>query len=178
MKNLLLARRGFTLVELLIVITIIGILSVALVPRLIGGSEKARNAARRADLQQIATAVEFFADDGGGVYPASSDDTDCVSTLAIDPYLTTIPADPLGSHDWSDAGTSDDCALLGGYEYSVTSDGFLLFAELEGETNAGQGVYDAAADIDPLDTTSNNLDALSACAVVGDCTTAVYVIAR
>ena len=52
--------KSFTLIELLIVIVIIGILSVALIPKLIGLQGKARDTARRADIQQIYTALKQY----------------------------------------------------------------------------------------------------------------------
>jgi len=86
--------KAFTLIELLIVITIIGILSVALVPRIVGGPSKARDAQRMADLQQIATALELYAQDHGGAYPVGPI---CVANLAaLNAYMTNIPNDPKG----------------------------------------------------------------------------------
>lgn len=63
--------QAFTLIELLIVIVIIGILSVALIPRLVGMQWKARDKARMADLRQVQTALEFYANEHGGNYPST-----------------------------------------------------------------------------------------------------------
>ena len=67
-KNLKSNARGFTLVELLVVISIIGILSSFAVVSLNSARNKARDALRKADMTQIRTAMYLYYDDNG-VYP-------------------------------------------------------------------------------------------------------------
>ena len=50
-------KKWFTLIEMLIVIVIIGVLASALIPRLWSARGKANDVARKADLQQVATAI-------------------------------------------------------------------------------------------------------------------------
>lgn len=178
MKISLNKSRAFTLIELLIVITIIGILAVALLPRITSGPEKARDAQRKADLQQISTALEFYADDHSGSYPSYTAGN-CInatasSTLeaAIDDYLTSVPEDPQAS--------STNC-----YKIYGTSDGFLLVATLENDTATASGIYVASAtsSISSSITTSANLDALSSklCSTTSNsCSTngSIYIVAR
>ena len=54
------ARGGFTLVELLLVVTILGILATVVVVKLGGQSERARIEATRASIKAISTAIETF----------------------------------------------------------------------------------------------------------------------
>ena len=71
MKNLIRAgkglaqnsKKGFTLMELIIVIVIIAILVAALVPAIIGAIERANNAANMADARTIFTAASVAAID-------------------------------------------------------------------------------------------------------------------
>ncbi|UZQ81887.1 prepilin-type N-terminal cleavage/methylation domain-containing protein [Thermoanaerobacter sp. RKWS2] len=63
-------RKGFTLVELLVVVAIIAILAAALVPRLLGYTDRARQARAMSDLGTMKTVIETYtADQGNGVYP-------------------------------------------------------------------------------------------------------------
>ena len=64
--------KGFTLVELIVVISIIGILTSVVLPRLSGAREKARVALAQVELSQISTAFNIHHDDTG-VYPNSAD---------------------------------------------------------------------------------------------------------
>ncbi|AZO95691.1 prepilin-type N-terminal cleavage/methylation domain-containing protein [Halocella sp. SP3-1] len=54
------SERGFTLIELLVVIAVLGILATIAVPRITGVREEATEAAARANLRTIQTALEIW----------------------------------------------------------------------------------------------------------------------
>ena len=64
-------RKGFTLIELLVVIAIIGLLSTLSVVSLNSARGKARDAARKSDMNSISTAMELYNVETGG-YPLTA----------------------------------------------------------------------------------------------------------
>lgn len=92
-------QRAFTLVEMLLVITIIGILAALVIPKMVGRSEQARQAAAHADLSSIKTALDAFEVDNG-YYPKSLQDLVQQPSNAKNwhgPYLDKLPTDPWGN---------------------------------------------------------------------------------
>jgi len=79
--------KGFTLIELLVVVAIIGILAALVISYLGQARLKARDSRRKGDLKQVQTALEQYADDNNGLYPAN--------TGALVPnYMPRVPTDP------------------------------------------------------------------------------------
>lgn len=97
--------KGFTLVELLIVVGIIGILATLLMANFIGVRQRARDAQRKSDLRQIQSALELYRSDLG-IYPVTGSFPSCGSALTggASTYMAKIPCDPLGgSHTYTSA---------------------------------------------------------------------------
>lgn len=68
-------NQGFTIVELLIVIVVIGILALLVITTYSGIQQKARNSQRQSDLQALQTQLEAFYSQNG-YYPALADIND------------------------------------------------------------------------------------------------------
>jgi type II secretion system protein G len=75
-------KKGFTLIEMLIVIVIIGILAAALIPRLMSARSRANDTARKADLQQLGTALISYQVDNSS-FPATPGSVDTLKTQLI-----------------------------------------------------------------------------------------------
>lgn len=58
-------RRGFTLMELLLVLVILGVLAALVVPKFTNRSQQARETAAQADISNIETAINAFEIDTG-----------------------------------------------------------------------------------------------------------------
>jgi prepilin-type N-terminal cleavage/methylation domain-containing protein len=88
-------RRGFTLIELIVVMAIIALLSSIAVPRYIDGVERAREASLRSSLATLRDAIDQFSADRGR-YP------DSLVELVRARYLRELPEDPItrGRASW------------------------------------------------------------------------------
>lgn len=87
-------QAGFTLVEIMVVVVIIGLLAAFIVPRVMGRVDDARVTKARADIQAIETALTLYRLDTGR-YPPTGDGLAAL-TAAGDGYLARVSNDPWG----------------------------------------------------------------------------------
>ncbi len=81
-------KSGFTLVEIMLVVIIIGILATMAVTNLAGRGEQAREAAARADIEvTLATALDLYELDNGR-YPTTEQG---LRALIVEPSSTPVP---------------------------------------------------------------------------------------
>lgn len=89
-------RRGFTLIELLVVISIIALLIAILLPALTAAREAGRRVACASNQRQIGLALEMYAQDHDGFYPANivneGQPTQKTWDLFLEWYIRSDPA--------------------------------------------------------------------------------------
>lgn len=93
-------KKGFTLIELMLVVIILGVLVAMVVPRLTGRSEEARRSVAQADIDaNISLALDLYELDNG-TYPQTLGELLTRSGSAANwrgPYVKKKPADPWGN---------------------------------------------------------------------------------
>ena len=95
---------GFTLVEIMVVVVILGILAVLIVPRVLGRSDEARQAAAKHDIATIMQSLKLYRLDNGR-YPTNDQGLQALVTKPSSapapsnwkPYLDKVPKDPWGN---------------------------------------------------------------------------------
>lgn len=112
LKMLISKSTGFTLVEILIVVTIIALLAAIAIPNLLRAKMSSNDALAKATIRSISTAAESYATSNQGPYPSAS--SDLIS-----------PTPPYLSHDYcletNLSGYGYNCVFnVSGYQITAT----------------------------------------------------------
>lgn len=108
-------RRGFTLVEVLVVIVVLAVIAAIVLPKFVNSGLRSREAALKSNLRIVREAINLFQTDTG-LFPASLDDlsattappkglTSSGALADIDPadwngpYLESVPNDPISGEE-------------------------------------------------------------------------------
>lgn len=107
MKNKLklMSQRGFTLIEVMVVVVILGILAAIIVPKIMSRPEQARMIKAKQDILAIQSALDLYKLDNG-FYPSTDQGIQALVTKPTnspipqnwkpDGYLQKLPTDPWG----------------------------------------------------------------------------------
>lgn len=111
-------KKGFTLLELLVVLAILAILIAIAVPVYKGQKEKAAITAHNANVRVLETAVESYRQDNDGKLPDKLD----INELVNGKYIKSVPKVPASENE-----------KLKGKSYSIESDGKISPAEIHND---------------------------------------------
>jgi general secretion pathway protein G len=99
-------QRGFTLIEVLVVVVILGILAALVVPRIMDRPDEAKRVAAKADVSAVVQALKLYRLDNG-FYPTTEQGLGALITRPSTPpvpgnwkqggYLERLPKDPWGT---------------------------------------------------------------------------------
>ena len=102
MKNTGRKQQGFTLIEVMVVVVILGILAAILVPKVMDRPDQARKTKARQDIRALEAALNLYKLDNY-VYPTTDQNLDALITKPSSPeppnwkeggYLDRLPLDP------------------------------------------------------------------------------------
>lgn len=123
-------HKGFTLIELMIVIVILGVLATLISGNFFTSLKKGRDARRKTDLEQLQRALEMYYEDKGS-YPAVAQVTfggklcETVACAADEKiYMQKLPEDPSSNI----------------YVYQTTGNDYKLYTCIENNLDQGPGV--------------------------------------
>jgi general secretion pathway protein G len=137
-------KKGFTLIEIMVVIAILGVLVTMISGSFVASQKKSRDLKRKSDLSQIGKSLEFYFNDAGR-YPLSSSgnivgceslgvESPCTwgsewkNTTSNMTYMAVLPKDPTNSQTYY-------------YSSDATGSYYRLYARLENSEDGSTGVY-------------------------------------
>jgi general secretion pathway protein G len=129
------AQRGFTLVEILIVVVILGILAAIVIPQFTEASTEAKLSSLCSDLQTVRSQIELYKvqhndllpepEAGGATWDKMTKYTDIAGTVSATktatakygPYIQQVPKNSFNDSRLIELGTTDYQSLTGGTTY-------------------------------------------------------------
>ena len=124
-------RKGFTLIEILIVVVILGILAAIVIPQFTNASQEAAESSVKSQLQTVRSQVELFRVRNNGNLPADFNDL-MTPPNGEDPYLQKTPTLPTGyEFVWGDNGDTTNIETIYVTFAGATLPEGLTLAEIE-----------------------------------------------
>jgi len=123
-------RSGFTLIELIVVVAILGTLATLVMIRFTGAQSSARDTRRQSDVRQYQNALEVYANRSNSLYPvyASAINVTTSSFCNTELKLTNCPDDPQGANPYK-------------YQSNASGTEYVVWTRLEKPNTAGNTEY-------------------------------------
>ena len=153
-------EKGFTLIELMVVVLIIAILIAIAIPTFLGAQDRARDRGAQSNLRNALTAAKTIATDDAGAFTNATAANMDVAEGSLAPFIATAPA-----------ATDDDDAI-----YIANDEDFVyLFTESASGTwfgiasnKSGQVAYCKGAGVESLTLVSVNATTGALAGCIGD----------
>jgi prepilin-type N-terminal cleavage/methylation domain-containing protein len=126
-------QRGFTLIELMVVVGIISVLSVVVLTSLSASKSKSRDQERVAEISQIQLALAYYYDIYFSYPPTLSDDR-------FTPLVVSLPKDPSTGADYAYASIGASCGTYPPSSYHLGATLELASAALSDDSNFNSSV--------------------------------------
>lgn len=145
------SRKGFTLVEILIVVIILGILAAIVIPQFTNASQSARQSSLQSQLQTLRSQIELYKLQHGDTLPALVTNwtpftsASTYSGQSFGPYMQAAPLNPLNNYGTVVDGTGaaaagSACGFV--YDYnSGNGTGRIYGTDATGTAIAGTGTF-------------------------------------
>lgn len=116
-------NKGFTLVEMLVVVAMVGVLSTVVIIQFTGAQKHARDTKRKEDAVQYQTALEIYANNHANKYPLGTSVVELTS-ICTSLGISNCPADPTqtGNNNYK-------------YRGDATGNAYVLFVTTEDPLN-------------------------------------------
>ncbi|MEA3369318.1 MAG: prepilin-type N-terminal cleavage/methylation domain-containing protein [Candidatus Ratteibacteria bacterium] len=144
-------RAGFTLVEIMIVVAIIGVLVAIAIPNFLRARREARDARRKADIRQLQSALTRYnltygeyplsggASSPNSGWSNSSDSSWDTLQTELEGYIKKLPKDPVNeTGGWTGGGKYNYCYFSRGY--GCTQQWYMITYKLENPDIESPGV--------------------------------------
>jgi general secretion pathway protein G len=112
-------KKAFTLIEILVVVTIIGMLMAVTAVSYSQFSKQSRDARRKADLEQIRAALEMYRSNNDAYFDFASNNCSGIGAT-LHAYLSTVPSDPKSTQS---------------YQCEISLDSYTIGAFLESDSS-------------------------------------------
>lgn len=127
-------KRGFTLIEILIVVVILGILAAIVIPQFTDASQSAMKSSVQSQLQTIRSQIELYRVKNAGNAPTSM-----FADLVNNNYLQSNPSNPYISGTFGTAVGSAAATNVGWVYDATTGDIFAVFIDATGGASIAGG---------------------------------------